>query len=240
MRRRVLASILLAVVLGVPATIWGAFELGHVWAEQRLTTYEEQVEQLRADKQQLNNEVTKLQERLGELQGSQAMRSGEVKELRDLVSRQQNKINDLQKEVGFYRNILDPDKADRDVAVNDFQLDPLGGGANEYGYSFKLVQGVAKKDVMEGYARVAVVYLTPQGEEKVVFFPEGSNYRRRGMEAEFRYFQEFSGMLEIPEKAQPVRVTVQLFSPDGRRELLKKRFPWEKLMAAQTSEEGSG
>jgi hypothetical protein len=228
------------ILLGIPGAIWGAFEFGHVWAEHRLGVYEQQVEELRTEKQELSNKVTQLQERTGELQGSQAMRSGEVKELRDLVSRLQSKVNELQKEVGFYRNILDPEKAHRDVTVHDLQLSALGGSSRKYAYSFKLVQGVAKKRTMEGFARVAVVYLTPQGDERVVFFPEGSNYRRRGIEAEFRYFQEFSGVLKIPKKAQPLRVTVQLYSPSGRRELLSKRYPWDKLVAAKTNEEGSG
>lgn len=238
-RRGVLLSVFLLILVGIPGAIWAAFEFGHVWAEQRLETYEERIEGLGTDKQELSNKVTHLQERLGELQGSRAMRSGEVKELRELVSRLQGKINELQKEVGFYRNILDPDKAHRDVTVHDLSVDPMGGSSRKYAYSFKLVQGVAKKRAMEGYARVAVVYLTPDGDEQVLFFPEGSNYRRRGMEAEFRYFQEFSGVLEIPEEAQPLRVTVQLFSPSGRSELLSKRFPWDEMVAAQTNEEGS-
>jgi len=239
-RRGVLLSVALLVLLGIPAAIWGAFEFGHVWAEHRLDTYGQRLESLRTDKRELSNKVAQLQDRMGELAGSRAMRSGEVKELRDLVSRLQSKINELQNEVGFYRNILDPDKAHRDVTVHDLQLEPLGGSSRKYAYSFKLVQGVAKKRAMEGFARVAIVYLTPQGDERVVFFPEGSNYRRRGLEADFRYFQEFSGVLEIPENAQPLRITVQLYSPSGRRELLSHRFPWDELVAAQQNEEGSG
>lgn len=238
-RRSVLVSLALLMVLGIPAAIWGAFEFGHVWAEHRLNNYDQRVQQLRTDNQELNNELAQLRERMGKLQGGQAMRSGEVKELRELVSRLQSKINELQNEVGFYRNILDPEKATRDVTVHDLQLEPLGGSSRKYAYAFKLVQGVAKKRAMEGFARVAVVYLTPQGEEQVIFFPEGSNYRRRGMEADFRYFQEFSGVLEIPEEAQPLRITVQLYSPSGRRELLSHRFPWDELVAAQTNKEGS-
>ena len=236
-RRVVFYLLALAVVVGIPGAIWGAFELGQVWRQQSITRLEQKADRLAAEKGQLAEKVTQLRERIGELESANNIRSGEVRKLRQLMGDLQGRINDLQDEVGFYRNILDPDKAYRDASVKDLRVQPVEGAGQDYAYSFKLVQGVAKKHPVRGYARVAVVFLNGEGEEKVLFFPEGSRYRKRGMQVEFRYFQNFSGRIELPSQAEPIRITVQLYARNSLGELLSQAHAWEKLVQAQGKED---
>jgi hypothetical protein len=236
-RRVVFYLLISAVLLGIPGLIWGAFELGQEWRQKSIVRLEGQGERLAEEKRQLQAKVAELRERIGELESANAIRSGEVRKLRQLMGSLQDQINGLQDEVGFYRNILDPDKAYRDASVQDMRVRAVEGAGQDYVYSFKLVQGVAKKRPVRGYARVAVVYLNAEGKEKVLFFPEGSRYRKRGMKVEFRYFQNLSGRIELPSEAEPIRITVQLYARNSLGELLSKAHAWENLVQAQGKED---
>ena len=97
---------------------------------------------------------------------------------------------------------------------------------------------MAKQDPVRGYARLAVVYLNGAGEEVVRFFPDGSKYRKQGLKAEFRYFQNFQGRIELPAEARPIRATVQLYDQNSLGELLSQAHAWETLVQAQKKEEG--
>ena len=235
-RRMVFYLLALAFLVGVPTAIWGAFEAGQAWRQKSLTQLEGQAEKLADDKRELADKVARLRERIGELESARAIRSGEVRKLRQLMGNLQGRINRLQDKVGFYRNILDPDKAYRDASVKDLNVRPVEGAGRDFVYSFKLVQGVAKKRPVRGYARVAVVYLNRDQEEKVLFFPEGSRYRKRGRKVDFRYFQNFSGRIELPQEAEPIRITVQLYARDSLGELLSQAHAWENLVKAQGKE----
>ncbi len=236
--RRVVFYVLLAlVVLGIPGAIWGAFELGQIWRVRSLEQLKDHAENLEAEKRDLSSKVARLRDRIGELESAKAIRSGEVRKLRQLMEDLQGRINGLQDEVGFYRNILDPEKAYRDASVKDLRIHPVEGDGRDFAFAFKLVQGVAKKYPVRGYVRVAVAFLNAEGEEKVRFFPEGSRYRKRGMEVEFRYFQEFNGRIELPPDAKPIRASVQLYARDNLGELLSQAHAWDGLVQVQGKEE---
>jgi hypothetical protein len=227
-----------AVVAGIPAGLWGAFQLGQRWNEHNIQRLKQEAAGLKKANQGLQRQVASLRDRVGQMESARAMRSGEVRQLRQQLDRVQGRINKLQDEVGFYRNILDPEKAYRDASVKDLRIHPVEGEGKAYAYSFKLVQGVAKKDPVRGFARVAAVYLNQKGEERVQFFPEGSEVRKRGMKAEFRYFQNFEGRIELPSSARPIRATVQLYDRNSLGELLSQAHGWESLVQASSKEEG--
>ncbi|HKJ87232.1 MAG TPA: DUF6776 family protein, partial [Gammaproteobacteria bacterium] len=129
-------------------------------------------------------------------------------------------------------------KAYQDASVQDFRVRPMEGTGQDYSFFFRLVQGVAKKHPVRGYARVVVAYLNGDGEERVRFFPKGSKYRKRGMDAEFRYFQNFHGRIELPEGVQPIRATVQLYDRNSLGELISQTHDWKKLVQAKDKGKG--
>ncbi|MEF8792902.1 DUF6776 family protein [Thiohalorhabdus sp.] len=235
-RRGALYTVVVGIVIGVPAAFWGVFEIGHGWQKKSLAKLEREREQLAAEKVQLEARADKLRQRVSELKSSKSIRGGEVRKLRQLLADLQGRANKLQDEVGFYRNILDPDTANRDASVEDLQVQPLEGAGQDYAYSFKLAQGVAKQDPVRGYARVAVTFLNEKGEEKTLYFPEGARHRKRGMEADFRYFQNFDGRFELTPEAEPIRVAVQLYARSSLAELLSKEHAWGALLQAQGKE----
>ncbi|MFA9459617.1 DUF6776 family protein [Thiohalorhabdus sp. Cl-TMA] len=238
MRRMVFYILVVLLVVGTPGVIWGAFELGQVWRVHSVERLKARAGNLEEQKSALEARIADLRSRIGELQSAKAIQSGEVEKLRQLLAQLQGRINQLQDKVAFYRNILDPDKAYRDASVRDFRVRPAEGKGRDYSYSFRLIQGVAKKDPVRGYARVVVAYLNGKGEEEVRFFPEGSKYRKRGMDAEFRYFQNFQGRIELPEGASPIRATVQLYDRNSLGELLSQAHDWEKLVQGKEKEDG--
>lgn len=236
-RRVVLYFLVMAVLLGVPGAIWGAFELGQVWRQKSIVRLERKADELADSKRELEGKVADLRERIGQLESTKSIHSGEVRKLRQLMEDLQSRINKLQDQVGFYRNILDPDKAKREASVKDLRINPVEGDGQDYLYSFKLVQGVAKKHPVRGYARVVVSYLNGKGKEEELYFPEGARYRKRGQQVDFRYFQNFSGRIELPEEADPIRITVQLYARGSLGELLSQAHAWEKLVQAQGKED---
>lgn len=237
-RRVVFYALAAAVLGGIPGAIWAAFELGQEWRKTEVGRLQQEASSLKTANRSLRRQVTSLRDRVGQMESARAMRSGEVRQLRQQMGQLQNRINKLQDEVGFYRNILDPEKASRDASVKDLRIHRVEGDGKDYAFSFKLAQGVAKKDPVRGYARVAVVYLNEKGEEQVRFFPEGSEVRKRGMKAEFRYFQHFRGRIELPSSARPIRATVQLYDQNSLGELLSQAHGWESLVQAQRKEAG--
>lgn len=229
-RRRVFWAVLVILIAGVPLGVWLAVELGRLQKDGDLQALQARAEALEEENATLKDRVADLRKRVGELESEKSMQAGRVQKFQGMAERLEERILGLEDQVSFYRNILDPQKADRDASVEDLRLRSLEGQDRSYRYTFKLVQGIAKKDPVRGFARVAVTFENQKGEEKVRFFPDGSRYRRKGMAADFRYFQEFDGRLDLPPKVDPLRVTVQLYEREDLGELLSQRYEWGSLV----------
>ena len=229
-RRWVLWAALAVLLVGVPIGIWGALELGRIQENGDARALQARADKLEEENATLEAQVEDLRARIGELQSAKSMQAGKMRKFQEMADKLQDRIHGLEDQVSFYRNILDPQKADRDASVEDLRVRSLEGPDRSYHYTFKLVQGIAKKESVQGFARVAVTFENKEGEEKVRFFPDGSRYRRKGMEADFRYFQEFDGRLKLPPEVDPLRVTVQLYEREGLGELLSQRYEWGSLV----------
>ncbi|MFP4561185.1 MAG: DUF6776 family protein [Thiohalorhabdus sp.] len=236
-RRVVFFALVTLLVLGIPGSLWGAFQLGMTWRVHSTEGLESRVEDLENQKSNMEDTIQELRSQVAHLESDKARQSGQLEKLRQVLNRLETRNNELQDQVAFYRNILDPDKAQRDTSVQDFRVRRVDGRGQTYAYSFRLIQGIAKKEPVRGFARVVVTYVDGEGEEETRFFPEGSEQRKRGMDAEFRYFQNFQGRIQLPENAQPVRATVQLYDRNSLGELLSQAHDWNRLVQAKEKED---
>lgn len=235
-RRWVLWLGVLVVMGGLPVAFWAVFELGQARGEREVASLERQLAELRGKRQRLQEEreeltarVAELQERIGNLESVNTVRSGERRKLHQLTDDLQHRIGNLQEELAFYRNILDPEKAERELSVKDFQVVAADGSDGEFHYAYKLVQGVAKTEPVKAFARVAVTYFDGSGQRQISYFPEGARVRKEGQEVEFRYFQTVRGRIRLPVDARPVRMRVQVYAQEGLGELLDQAHDWENL-----------
>ncbi|KPV39380.1 hypothetical protein AN478_11700 [Thiohalorhabdus denitrificans] len=237
-RRVVFFALVALLVLGLPGSLWGAFQLGMIWRAHSTDRLEARVESLEHQKGNMEDTIRELRSRAAQFESDKARQSGQLEKLRQVLNGLETRNNNLQDQVAFYRSILDPDKAHRDTSVRDFRVHRVDGPGRSYGYSFRLIQGIGKKEPVRGYARVVVTFLNGDGEEETRFFPEGAEHRKRGMDAEFRYFQNFRGRIQLPEKAQPIRATVQLYDRNSLGELLSQAHDWDRLVQVKEKEDG--
>ncbi len=242
-RRWVLWLGILVVIVGLPAAFWAVFELGQARGERQVASLERQLTELRGQRQDLREEreglterVAELQERIGNLESLKTVRSGERRKLHQLTDDLQHRIGNLQEELAFYRNILDPEKAERELSVEDFQVVAADGSDREFRYAYKLVQGVAKTEPVKAFARVAVTYFNGNGQRQIRYFPDGARVRKEGREVKFRYFQTVRGRIRLPVDARPVRMKVQVYAQEGLGELLDQARDWENLAEGSAEE----
>ncbi len=138
---------------------------------------------------------------------------------------EQAEMQELRQEVAFYRAFVDDGGKHRGLYIQNLQLqpDPEQGG---YRYRLILTRYMERKRLARG--EVVIVLEGRRGGRESRIEIDGQAQRNR---FRFRYFQEVSGHMTIPEGFVPERVVVRAV-PRGRGHgpTVERTFVWKDLL----------
>ncbi|HKJ89403.1 MAG TPA: hypothetical protein VKA48_12970, partial [Gammaproteobacteria bacterium] len=92
-RRTLFYILAVALVVGIPGSMWGAFELGQVWRVRNIEQLKARAGNLESTKEDLQEQIAGLRNRIGGLQSSKAIQSGELGKLRQLLDQLEGRID---------------------------------------------------------------------------------------------------------------------------------------------------
>ena len=217
LRNAVMLLIGLAVVIGVGfAGYWfGRGELGAAATAIIGTTSENASAEQR---------VVELERKLADIQLSQVVDGDASESLRQTIKSLRDELSASQDEVLFYRQLMAPSEAQRGLRVEKLELSP-GANPAEVKYRLLLTQVSDKNDWASGTVTVDIVG-TSANEQVVLPLTEMTQVESYPLAFKFRYFQDFTGTLAIPEGLKPeqIVVTAATSGKDGKR--VQKTFSW--------------
>ncbi len=168
--------------------------------------------------------VVQLERKLADIQLSQVVDGDASESLRQTIKSLRDELSASQDEVLFYRQLMAPSEAQRGLRVEKLELSP-GANPTEVKYRLLLTQVSDKNDWASGTVTVDIVG-TSANEQVVLPLTEMTQVESYPLAFKFRYFQDFTGTLAIPDGLKPdqVVVTAATSGKDGKR--VQKTFSW--------------
>ncbi len=220
----------LAVLLFVIFIIWAAFDTGRKQAgfnsaetDKQIMALQQQVEELIKRNNNLHREKSKLV--LDNSIDNDA--SSEVK--RNLAT-SQAQITEMKEELMFYRNIVSPKKSSRSVVINKVQL--IAEVDRQYKYKIVLIQDGRHDRAVRGVVEISLEGEQSDGKIVRLALPTISVKKaKKRQKFGFKYFQNFEGVIRIPESFVPKSLYVRATPKSSKIPRVDKSFSWDEIIA---------
>jgi hypothetical protein len=194
-----------------------------------------EVEQLREERRQLTHDLRAARKEVSDLKDQvvYAQRSGEIDTqacdtVKGSLGGLQNEAADLREQLAFYRGIVSPDLARAGVRVYDLKLTP-GAAARVYHYELALIQSV-RHDSRIGGSISLLLEGMKGGAKQILRWEDLATGDAKNLLFSFKYFEEFSGDLRLPEGFKPLRVTATLVTDVEGAPPVEDQFDWNKIV----------
>ncbi len=169
--------------------------------------------------------ITTLTQRVGVLEKGGEVDRKATEGIRQTVKELKAQISTLEEEVAFYKGIMAPSADDKGLRISKIDLQPLET-KGRYRYSIMLTQVADNSSYISGLAAVNFVGL--QTTEKVILplRDMDSSVTDLGVTFRFRYFQEVSGEIQLPDNFTPEQVQVVLQSTGSKAQRVEQTIDW--------------
>lgn len=179
----------------------------------------DRIESLESQREEMSETISNLQlERLSlqkdnvELGQIRWQADTTIKELRKMLEAQGEELADLDRELAFFRNILDVDGVNGDLLIRDFIFSPYAN-SGQFQYRVVLVRG--KMSTTEAIGKLIVQIQSGDGAASETLTLSERPFK-------FRHFQHFEGKFPVPPKFLNGEMLVRA-EPNNRKEKPSER-----------------
>lgn len=140
------------------------------------------------------------------------------------------KLAELNSELKFYRSIISPQDGKQGVRVQELAITPTDQ-SQTYKYKLILVQTLQQGKELSGTVGLTIKGEV-DGEPQTIKHPAPG---QKKMRVKFKYFQNFTGTLELPATFKPLEVKVD-FAANKKTALIDDRwYPWQQVTGSVKS-----
>jgi hypothetical protein len=216
-RRALLIALVGAIVIAIAIA---GYELGRSHTERRLAEAREMETALARARET----ITELERRLADHELSRTVDGSAQEELRQSIKSLRDELAESREELRFYRQLMAPSEAERGLRVERLELWSRSGG-QAVSYRVLLTQVVDRHQWLTGTVRLEVRGLQEDAEQVLPLTDLGWS-EAYPLAFKFRYFQDLSGTLLLPDGFRPTAVTVvaEISGANGKR--VERAFPW--------------
>jgi hypothetical protein len=209
--------------------VLGAFVFGVLHGRQQEVSLERERDRLSDRVEQLEKELRTTRDQLALQRTSTRMAEQAQSKVRDEIRTLRDQVAELEEAVAFYKNVMAPGSREEGLYIEQLDLAPTEK-PRVFDFRLVLTQLGDNRAFLSGQVQFEVAGQRPgeaEGESKAVTL--GSDVLRQGSETgfRFRYFQELTGRIELPEGVEPNRVTVKAVATGRRRDRAEREFTWE-------------
>ena len=175
---------------------------------------------------ELTNERDALKRRMAVVEQASRVDQQAYENIKRQLADEQAEMQELRQEVGFYRAIVNDGDIHRGLHIQNLRLQ-ADGTPRGYRYRLILTRYMDRKRRARG--RVVLALEGRRAGRTVRIEVKGVAKQNR---FRFRYFQEVSGHLSLPEGFMPERVVVRAI-PQGRGHgpVVERAFAWNELFS---------
>lgn len=168
--------------------------------------------------------VVELERKLADIQLGGVV-DGEANEsLRQTIKTLRDELSASQDEVLFYRQLMAPSEAERGLRIEKLVLTP-GVNPGEVKYRLLLTHVVERSEWTTGSVSVDIVG-SSENEQVVLPLTEMTQVESYPLNFRFRYFQDFTGTLQVPVGLKPEQVVVTAATSGKNPKRVQKTFSW--------------
>lgn len=219
-RRKRISGVLFLIVLVLMLLVPGAYYLGLESAGDMLEKGRT-AEVLAADNLLLKRE-------LADLRLASEVDDGTGEQLRLTIKNLRDQTGEMSEELSFYHGLMAPSENEKGLRIEKLSLE-LSEDAHRVEYRLMLTQVADRRDWVQG--RVSIDVIGQQsGEEQVLSLTEFGLDAAYPLSFKFRYFQDFTGVLDMPAAFLPQEVLVTAESVGSKGKQLQRRFSWDELV----------
>ena len=225
-----IVSLVLVVVL-VLLAVWGAFILGERQAGFSQAVMDNEMEALQRQVKKLVQEKDNLQRQNAKLIRDHNIDKDANKQVNQNLAQAQAQIMDMKEELTFYRNIVSPKKSSRAVVVKKVSMEPLKD--NEYQYKIVLIQDGKHDRIVRGVVEISLEGNNAEGKRVRLALPTISTKKvKKQQKFGFKYFQNFEGVIKIPEGFEAISLFVRVLPRSSSRvPRVERVISWDELIA---------
>ena len=210
----------IAVVIG-----YLVFEYGRISAGYDIVDAANEKAALEAHIDSLNGRITELEQEVAILETHREIDREAYKEVEGGLLELQEKIQEQQDAIAFYRGIVSPADGKPGLRVQDFRLTR---GAEEREFNLRLVLVQAMKHDRKVSGSVAMTVEGNEGGEAKSYalaelLPADAN---KDWPFSFRYFQDFDRQIVLPDGFTPERILVEVRSRTRSISSIEESFAW--------------
>jgi len=222
-RKRRLVFITGVVVIGAVS-----FLLGDYQSRYKHARVLEKLNQLAGDYAMLQDSETYLRQQVANLESGREIDELAKQGIQETIREFKAKVSQLETDVSFYQNIMAPSDNARGLQVQKVEI-KAGSVDKRFAYKIVLAQVADNKAYVKGV--VAVNLIGMRGDKKeIIPLRDISEQKDLGIKFKFKYFQDISGELVLPEGLVPGSIQVVAQTKGKKASRLEQSFEWETLI----------
>ena len=217
--------ILICIIL---ISLWMSFEYGRNIAGYDSADSEAYIDQLQAQLEESQAEIIESSRQATMLERNNQIDDDASTQLKQSLAQAQSEVLELKKELSFYKSIVAPEQGDRSLAIQTIQLKQNAQGG--YHYKIMISQRGRNDRFARGTINVSIEGIN-KGQTQTLKLAEVSNDTKKPMKFGFKYFQNFEGVMNLPEEFQPDFLRIKVKASTGKIKAIDEQFAWSDLTA---------
>ncbi|MEJ2088023.1 MAG: hypothetical protein P8Y69_06035 [Gammaproteobacteria bacterium] len=219
-------------LIGAVLTLCGMGSIGGYWLGRSTAeldrTYVTSLERLNVANQAA---IERLEASLVEADLVREMDEDAARELKGSIGELKDRVASLTEEVTFYKSLMAPSTLARGLQIADFELAPTDR-ADQFTFHLLLTQVESRRDWVQGDAtleiqgRMSGGNSTTDDVERVLSLTEIATEGTYPLKFRFRYFQDLTGVITLPQGFSPDRIVVTAGKRGASAEKQTRTFEW--------------
>ncbi len=217
--RQTVFFIISSVAIAVVGFIAGDSRLRTIYAEAS-----KERDSLLQEQQRYTESEIGFRQKVANLERGRAIDSQARHEVQETIRGLEQEVNQLTADVTFYKNILAP--ADNTKGLQVQKLEIVGtSDAKRYAYKVVLTQVANNKRFVSGVVVVNFIGST-NGEKEILPLRDISDVKELGVKFKFRYFQDITGELTLPDNFTPEKIQIVAQASGKKSTRVEQTFDW--------------
>lgn len=224
------AVIAIAVVAALVAGSWWLYQRGRTDGGYDARMARATEAHLRIDIEQLRQRIGQLKRRNTLLERVDRIDRDAITHLREEIEARERRIDALQEELAFYRNLVSPSDTGPGLNVRRLKLVPVPGNGRRFRIELVLTQLNSDDRHVEGRVDLSLTG-DNEGEEQSLVAEELLVDGESNMNFRFKYFQTLGGVIELPQEFVPARLQLKVVPAGGRLDAIEEDYSWNSLIS---------
>lgn len=134
-------------------------------------------------------------------------------------------IAGLEEDISFYKGLMSPTANERGLTIGSLNV-LATDNPNKYSYKLVLQQLATNHQLLSGYLNMNVVGRKDGQQLTLPLKDLNDQVTQENIKLRFKYFQNFSGEMTLPEGFEPIRIDLFAKSSGSKSVTVEEKFGW--------------